>query len=304
MIDIRQLDFFYPGADTAALKQVELQIARGSLFGLLGPNGAGKTTLLAILSGLLPCPPGSVIVDGIDIGRQSADLRRHISLVPQEYAFYPTLTVAENLRIFAGIQGIGGDTRKQRIAEASELTGLGGRERQRVATLSGGLKRRLNIAIGLLNRPSLLYLDEPTVGIDPQSRRFILDAIKTIHQQGTAVVYTSHYMEEVEYLCDSIAIIDHGKLLLAGSLQQLLQQHPGRALTVKLTAELSPGQALQLRKQGFECEQSQLHYPDVSDIYQCLQLLQQQQVAIAGIDYGGRSLEQLFLELTRSTLRD
>ena len=306
MIEIKHLGFHYPHADVAALEDIELVIDGRSLFGLLGPNGAGKTTLLSILSGLLPCPAGTVIVDGVDIARSPSALHQLISLVPQEYAFYPSLTVSENLRVFAGIQGIDGVTRKQRIAEVCELTSLGDRGPQRAEKLSGGLKRRLNIAIGLLNRPRLLYLDEPTVGIDPQSRRFILEAIKSIHQQGTAVIYTSHYMEEVEYLCDHIAIIDQGKLLLQGSLRQLLQQHHGQTLVVELDAELSPQQAAALQQQSFHYQPGQLSYHTAGgeDIYRCLGLLQEQQVVIARIHYGSRNLEELFLSLTRRSLRD
>jgi ABC-2 type transport system ATP-binding protein len=306
MIDIEHLSFHYSDADGAALQDIELVVDGRSLFGLLGPNGAGKTTLLSILSGLLPCPVGTVIIDGVDIARSPSALHQLISLVPQEYAFYPSLTVSENLRVFAGIQGIDGVTRKQRIAEVCELTSLGDRGSQRADKLSGGLKRRLNIAIGLLNRPRLLYLDEPTVGIDPQSRRFILEAIKSIHQQGTAVVYTSHYMEEVEYLCDHIAIIDQGRLLLQGSLRQLLQQHHGHSLVVELDAELSPQQAATLEQQGFSHQQGQLscHTTGGEDIYRCLGLLHGQQVAIARIHYGSRNLEELFLNLTRRSLRD
>ncbi len=304
MIEIVQLSYSYPGSQPA-LEDVSLCIDGCNLFGLLGPNGAGKTTLLSILSGLLPAPAGTVIIDGIDIGRSPSEARRSLSLVPQEYAFYPTLTVEENLRVFAGIQGIRGATRQQRIKEVCELGGLEQRLGQRSETLSGGLKRRLNIAIGLLNRPGLLFLDEPTVGIDPQSRRFILEAIKRIHQQGTAVVYTSHYMEEVEYLCDHIAILDQGRLLVEGSLQYLLQQH-GSALTVDLGADLSASQIGRLEQQGFECSQGKIiqRAVDSADIHRCLASLQQECVPVVAIHYGSRNLEDLFLLLTRRSLRD
>jgi len=176
----------------------------------LEPNGAGKTTLLSILTGLLPCTKETVYIEGIDISTAPKAVKLMLSLVPQEYAFYPSLSVIENLRFFAGIQQLAAAEINQRIAEAVELTGLQDRLDNRAQQLSGGLKRRLNIAIGLLNKHKLLFLDEPTVGIDPQSRRFILDAIKGINNQGTTIIYTSHYMEEVEYLCDDIAVIDRG----------------------------------------------------------------------------------------------
>lgn len=306
MIEIEQLSFRYPGAQLPALNNIDMSIDGHCLLGLLGPNGAGKSTLLSMLCGLLPAPHGAVRIDGVDISRSPSKVRRMLSLVPQEYAFYPSLTVGENLRIFAGVQGIQKASRQQRIEEVCQITGLWERLRQRAETLSGGLKRRLNIAIGLLNRPRLLFLDEPTVGIDPQSRRFILEAIKNIHQQGTAIVYTSHYMEEVEYLCDHIAIIDRGRLLLQGSLQQLLRRERAGKLVVALDAELSPQQIIGLQQQGFSCRAKQLAYPVTSsaDVYHSLELLRQQAVPIAALSYGSRNLEDLFLQLTKRSLRD
>lgn len=306
MIEIAQLHYQYPGAESAALKGVDLNIATDSLFGLLGPNGAGKTTLLSILSGLLPAPAGAVHIDGADISNADSHWRRNISLVPQEYAFYPTLTVAENLRVFAGVQGIRGVQRAQRIDEVCQLASLQDRLEQRAASLSGGLKRRLNIAIGLLNRPRLLLLDEPTVGIDPQSRRFILEAIRDIHQQGTAIVYTSHYMEEVQFLCDRIAILDRGAVLLEDSLAQLLAAQQGEALVVELAQDLTPEQSSAMQAMGYQIVRAELHCPlqDGADIYHHLSVLQQHKVVIAGVRSDNRDLETLFLSLTHRSLRD
>ena len=224
MIQVDKLEFRYERGAPPALTDVNrLSVERGSLFGLLGPNGAGKTTLLSILCGILPCPAGTVRIAGVDIGVERDAASSAIALVPQEYAFYPTLTVRENLTFFARMQRIPAAEMGARADEVMTITSLGrANADERADRLSGGLKRRLNMAIGLLNRPQLLLLDEPTVGIDPHSRHFILEAIRDINRAGTTVVYTSHYMEEVEFLCDDIAIIDQGRVLLRGVLSELL----------------------------------------------------------------------------------
>ena len=214
MIQVKDLSFRYSGASTDALHQLSLSVPAGSLFGLLGPNGSGKTTLISILSQLLS--PGS----------GEARVQSRASLVPQEYAFYPRLSILENLRFFAGVQSIPASVASSRIAQSLKISGLEEAQAKRAEACSGGMKRRLNIAIGLLSAPKLLLLDEPTVGIDPQSRGFILDAVKRINKAGCTVVYTSHYMDEVEALCDQIAILDEGRLLRQGTLRQLLAGKP------------------------------------------------------------------------------
>lgn len=212
MIRISHLNFRYRGAEkgVAAIRDLSLDIPKGSLFGLLGPNGSGKTTLISILCSLLPCEAGKFSLQGAP------------ALVPQDYAFYPRLSVGENLEFFAGVQSIAAAESEARIAEVLSISGLTENRGKLAEKCSGGMKRRLNIAIGLLSRPNLLFLDEPTVGIDPQSRHFILQAVKRINRQGCTVVYTSHYMEEVEELCDEVGILDQGKLLCKGSLKKLL----------------------------------------------------------------------------------
>ncbi|HEY3644607.1 MAG TPA: ABC transporter ATP-binding protein [Gammaproteobacteria bacterium] len=228
MIEIRDLHFRYPGAARDALQGLSLQVRDGSLFGLLGPNGSGKTTLISLLTGLLRPSAGEVRIGG-EASPGGAPAAQAISaLVPQEYAFYPRLTVAENLRCFGGVLGFGGTDLKSRIEEVSGIAGLQDFSTKRAEHLSGGLKRRLNLAIGLLNRPRLLFLDEPTVGIDPQSRAFILEAIKRLNAGGATVIYTSHYMDEVEQLCDTIGVLDEGSLLAHGSLAELLKAAPGQ----------------------------------------------------------------------------
>ncbi|MBB5320271.1 ATP-binding cassette domain-containing protein [Marinobacter oulmenensis] len=238
MIAINHLEFSYSPSASPVLRGIELDIADRALFGLLGPNGAGKTTLLSILAGLIDCPAGRVFVDGLDLVTPRARQQARLSLVPQEYAFYLPLTVRENLQFFAGVQGVPGSEVDQRVSEAVSLTSLEERLDHRAGKLSGGLKRRLNLAIGLLNRPRLLLLDEPTVGIDPHSRHFILETIRRLGEQGTTVIYTSHYMEEVEELCDRVAIMDHGRILRQGTLAELLAGQSGslESLFLDLTA--------------------------------------------------------------------
>ena len=215
---IDALSFRYPGAAEPALREVTLEIPSGGVFGLLGPNGAGKTTLLSILS------------------------RRYaVSLVPQEHAFYPMLTARENLRFFGGVQGLQGARLAERAAAVAALT--------RIESVLGrrGLKRRLNLAIGLLTEPDIVLLDEPTVGVDPQSRAFLLDTIRSLAGAGRIVVYTSHYMEEVQALCDRVAILDHGRVLMTGLLSDILRDSSG-LLTLRLGAPLPPGLAAEWRR--------------------------------------------------------
>lgn len=222
-ISARHVGFRYPGEASDALVDVSLSVMRGSCFGLLGPNGAGKSTLLALLTGILPLQAGAIEILGQPVGR-NRQLRALSALVPQDYAFYPALTVRENLECFAGLYGLRDGMRRARVDEAVTVCGLESLLGKRASSCSGGVRRRLNLAIGLLNKPQLLYLDEPTVGIDAQSRHFILDSIRQLQRGGMTIVYTSHYMEEIQAICDTLAIIDHGRLLLQDTLANVLAQ--------------------------------------------------------------------------------
>jgi ABC-2 type transport system ATP-binding protein len=210
MLKIASVSFSYPRSGPV-LKDISLEIPHGAIFGLLGPNGAGKTTLISILSGLRR--PATGRVDGNV---------EAIGLVPQELAFYPMLTVQENLRFFAGVQDLGGARLRQRLDAVIAFARLDGVLDRRAAELSGGLKRRLNLAIGLLTDPDLVLLDEPTVGVDPQSRAFLLESIAALRAPARHLLYTSHYMEEVQAICDHVAIIDEGRVLAAGTLASVL----------------------------------------------------------------------------------
>lgn len=227
MIEVRELRFRYPGAARDALRGLSLHVREGSLFGLLGPNGSGKTTLISLLTGLRRPTAGEARIGGHALPAGIRAVQARSALVPQEYAFYPRLTILENLHCFGGVLGLHGAELKTRIQDAVAVAGLQDFLTTRGEHLSGGLKRRLNLAIGLLNHPRLLFLDEPTVGIDPQSRQFILQAIRQLNASGTTVVYTSHYMDEVQQLCDTIGILDEGELLVQGSLDELLKAPPG-----------------------------------------------------------------------------
>jgi ABC-2 type transport system ATP-binding protein len=207
--------------DLVAVDDVSFAIGPGETYGLLGPNGAGKTTVISMVAGILTRDAGQIRVLGRPVSTGSPAGKADIGYVPQDIAVYPDLTGAENLRFFASMYGLSRATARHRVTEVLETVGLGDRARERVATYSGGMKRRLNIAVGLLHRPRLLILDEPTVGVDPQSRNAILQSIEVLSAEGMAVLYTTHYMEEAERLCDRVGVIDLGRLIAEGTPREL-----------------------------------------------------------------------------------
>ncbi|MDR2000107.1 MAG: ABC transporter ATP-binding protein [Zoogloeaceae bacterium] len=233
MLTIRQIAYRYPASTEAALTDVSFAATRGQVLGLLGPNGAGKTTLIALLAGLLRLQAGEITVDGLPLAATRARKPTRIALAPQEYAFYPSLTVTENLDCFAGVGGLFGSRRQQRIGECLAFVQIERHAHTRAARLSGGLKRRLNLAIALLHEPELLLLDEPTVGVDPQSRVFLLDAIRKLAQSGCAVIYTSHYMEEIEAIADYAVFLDEGRVVKQGPLAELLAEADAAGLRAR-----------------------------------------------------------------------
>lgn len=307
VIQIEDLSFRYPVAARDAIQGLSLRVDAGSLFGLLGPNGSGKTTLISILMGLLEPDRGTVRIDGHGLPAQARQAQEFSALVPQDHAFYPRLNVQDNLRFFGGALAIPPPELRERLAEAIAITGLEAFLGTPAEHLSGGLKRRLNLAIGLLNRPRLLFLDEPTVGIDPQSRHFILESIRRINAGGTTVVYTTHYMEEVEALCDEIGILDDGRLLARGTLAQLLNNAAGHELSVNLTAPPSAAQQTVLQAMpGVRIDGSTLRRDrcDPDQVAELLGTLTQQGLAVSRMQYGYGNLEELFLHLTGRQLRD
>ena len=206
-----------------AVDRVSFVVPVGSIFSLLGPNGAGKSTTISILSGLLNADAGEAAVMGHSLRSDSQSARAALGVVPQEIALYPDLSARENLMFWGKMYGLRGSKLTGRVNEVLALIGLTDRQNGRVSTFSGGMKRRVNIGVALLHNPPVVIMDEPTVGIDPQSRRHILDSIKALNQQGTTVLYTTHYMEEAQELSDQIAIMDHGQIIACGTLTELLR---------------------------------------------------------------------------------
>jgi ABC-2 type transport system ATP-binding protein len=226
-IEVENLAKHYGGAAHPALKDLSLKIRRGEMFGLLGPNGAGKTTAVSIFGTILPLSSGSVSICGVNIQRHPMQARSLIGLVPQEIALYPEMTAWENLAFFGRLQGLRGERLKTSIAQALGAVGLQARAHHKVSTYSGGMKRRANLAAGMVHAPRVLLLDEPTVGIDAQSRQMILDKLCQIRDGGTAILYTTHYMEEAQQICDRVAIMDRGRILCRGTPREVIAAQPG-----------------------------------------------------------------------------
>ncbi len=211
-----------------AVDGVSFSVKNGELFGLLGPNGAGKTTIMSMLSGLLAPDEGRIVFDSIDLSVEPLKVKAQLGVVPQEPALYETLSARENLQFWGGLYGLSGAPLAAAVDRVLELVGLKDRAKDPVKQYSGGMKRRINLALGLVHGPRAVLMDEPTVGIDPQARLNILEAVKQVAAAGTTVVYTTHYLEEAEQLCDRIAIMDHGKILAEGTLDQLKSRVGGR----------------------------------------------------------------------------
>lgn len=220
----------YKNSADPALNNLTLQIREGEFFGLLGPNGAGKTTVVAIMSGFFAPDGGTVRVMGMDFHRQAKEIRRLIGLVPQEIALYDRLTARENLQFFGRLYGFHGRDLQERVAHCLEFARLSDQATRLVSTFSGGMKRRLNLAAGLLHEPRILFLDEPTVGIDTQSRHLIHSQLTALNRQGTTILYTTHYMEEAQELCSRVGIIDGGRIIEEGPPAELLRQSGCRNL--------------------------------------------------------------------------
>ncbi len=224
--------------DLTAVDNISFEIKEGELFGLLGPNGAGKSTLISIITTLIKPSGGQILVNGLDIKTKQSEVKKILGLVPQDIALYPTLTAGENLAFWGKMYGLGGRLLKERVKEALEIAGLSDRAKNRIDSFSGGMKRRINIAAALLHKPKVLIMDEPTVGIDPQSRNHILETVQKLNKEGMTVIYTSHYMEEIEFLCSYIGIMDHGKIIAMGTKEELRKLVSNKdVIKIKLTNE-------------------------------------------------------------------
>jgi ABC-2 type transport system ATP-binding protein len=309
MLDVQSLYKRF-GTHTA-VQHISFQVAEGDSFGLLGPNGAGKSTTISMICGLLEPDEGQVWLDGMSLKQNPQAVKRRIGLVPQNIAVYDNLTPRENLEFWGSIYGIGGSELKDNIEWCLKIAGLKEYEKQLTRTFSGGMKRRLNIAIGMIHRPKLLIMDEPTVGIDPQSRNHILETVRTLTQEGMTVIYTSHYMEEVEYLCTRLAIMDHGQIIAYGQLEDV-RQLAGSLTNVTIETNADISHLLLMLQQDLSLKQIQVKgnvltfasADAAAAVGKILTEMARQNIQPTRIDVQEPSLETAFLHLTGRQLRD
>ena len=313
LLEVRNLRKVYD--DIVAVADVSFAVEQGEVFGLLGPNGAGKSTTMMMICGLLRPDSGTVLVAGEEMRPDRQDLKRLLGVVPQDLAIYPELTARENLRFFGKLYGLRGAKLQARIDDALERTGLGPRADSAAKTFSGGMKRRLNFGCALLHEPKLLIPDEPTVGVDPQSRSHLLDSVRQLSREGMAVIYASHYMEEVEEVCHRVAIIDHGRVVTEDTLDALL----GR-LTSTIRLHVHGGAATvperfrsfaAVERNGddswlIEIDRGKLGTEySLSDVLAALlKHVESDGGALQTVESDEPNLERLFLQLTGSRLRD
>ncbi len=229
IIEIENLTKTFKNATEPAVNGISFSIERNEIFGLLGPNGAGKTTTISILCGLFAPSSGKVKIDGKDLFDESSAIKKIIGIVPQDIALYPTLNARENLSFYGSMYGLHGKELKDRIESWLNKLGLTDAAKRKVSTYSGGMKRRVNLIAGILHSPKLLFLDEPTVGVDVHSRNVIIEHLKSINAEGTTIIYTSHHMEEAEHFCTRVSIIDQGKILTQGTPAELISNNNGAA---------------------------------------------------------------------------
>jgi ABC-2 type transport system ATP-binding protein len=304
-LDVNNLHKRYGPA--IALDRVSFHVDEGELFGLLGPNGAGKSTLIAILSCLLSATAGRATLVGEELSPENAAARRQIGIVPQDLAIYPDLTARENLTFFGKLYGIGGADLSKRVDEVLDDIALRDRANDRAGTFSGGMKRRLNLGAALVHRPRILFLDEPTVGVDPQSRNHIFEGVRRINAAGTTIVYTSHYMEEVQSLCSRVGILDHGRLIACDALPTLLRTLDGviRFRVPEPPPELWDRLAGLSAKVSADDGTYELHAAHVPAVLtQLLELMNGLNIPLVDLTVYEPNLERVFLHLTGHGLRD
>lgn len=300
--------------DFCAVDNLSFSVREGEIFGLLGPNGAGKSTTMNVITSLCGFGKGSVTVDGMDITKNKDKVRQIIGFVPQDIALYPFLTAEENVKFFASLYGLRGRELSAAASEALKFAGLSDRAKMKPKKMSGGMKRRLNIACGIAHNPKLIIMDEPTVGVDAQSREHILSSVKTLRDRGATVIYTSHYMNEVEEICDRITIIDHGKSVACGTEQELIS-----AISDSKTLKISTEIKSDFPVKELVTELSSL--PDVKnaritenevilevktscrDFTLYLEHIKQRGLPIRGITSESVNLEDIFIALTGKELR-
>jgi ABC-2 type transport system ATP-binding protein len=299
--------------DFTAVKGISFDIKDGEIFSLLGPNGAGKTTTISMLSTLYTPTSGDAIIGGHSVTKDPMAVRQIIGVVPQDIALYEDLTAQENLVFWGQMYGLSGKPLATRVDEVLEQIGLTDKAKNRVKTYSGGMKRRVNIGVGLLHKPRLLFMDEPTVGIDPQSRRAILDTVKDLNRQGMTLLYTTHYMEEAQELSDRVGIIDHGELIALGTQKELTQQVGETETLILHVGESDDPEALAnslrdlkdvLEANATDHEVSVIT-PDAEDVLaSVVSKANERGIKIRSIDIREPNLEAVFLHLTGRALRD
>ena len=291
-----------------AVRGISLEVREGETFGLLGPNGAGKTTTLSMLATLLDPSSGDALIFGRRLTGDPAGVERSVGIAPQEIGLYPDLSGEENLAFFGRIHAVRGERLRSRSRQLLDLVGLAPRQNHRVRTYSGGMKRRLNLACALIHEPRLLLLDEPTVGVDPQSRAKILEAIRAIARDGTTVLYTTHYMEEAEKLCDRIAIMDEGRVIAVGTLGELLKIiGAGDVIEFRAAEAIDPSR-LSAIPEVREVESAQgltrILVSDAARAVGPIAALLAERGAVTGLEIHRVNLERVFMQLTGHALRD
>ena len=311
ILDVQNLSKTY--GDFTAVKGISFDIKEGEIFSLLGPNGAGKTTTISMLSTLYTPTSGDATIGGHSISKDPMAVKQVIGVVPQEIALYEDLTARENLIFWGQMYGLGGKSLNSRVDEVLEQIGLVDKAKNRVKTYSGGMKRRVNIGVGLLHKPRLLFMDEPTVGIDPQSRRAILDTVKDLNKQGMTVLYTTHYMEEAQELSDRVGIIDHGELIALGTQAELTKQVGQTETLILHIGENDDPEALARSLDGVEDvleaiatdhEVSVIAHEAENVLAAVVTKANERGIKIRSIDIREPNLEAVFLHLTGRALRD
>jgi ABC-2 type transport system ATP-binding protein len=299
--------------DFTAVKGVSFDIREGEIFSLLGPNGAGKTTTISMLSTLYTPTSGDATIGGHSITKESLAVKQVIGVVPQEIALYEDLTARENLIFWGQMYGLGGRSLNSRVDEVLEQIDLVDKAKNRVKTYSGGMKRRVNIGVGLLHKPRLLFMDEPTVGIDPQSRRAILDTVKDLNKQGMTVLYTTHYMEEAQELSDRVGIIDHGELIALGTQEELTRQVGQTDTLILHIGENEDADALASSLKGIDNvlevnasdHEVSIITPQAENILAAVvSKANERGIKIRSMDIREPNLEAVFLHLTGRALRE
>jgi len=299
--------------DFTAVKGISFDIQEGEIFSLHGPNGAGKTTSISMLSTLYTPTAGDATIGGHSITKNPMAVKRVIGVVPQELALYEDLTAHENLIFWGQMYGLSGQPLATRVDEVLQQIGLTDKAKNRVKTYSGGMKRRVNIGVGLLHKPRLLFMDEPTVGIDPQSRRAILDTVKDLNRQGMTLLYTTHYMEEAQELSDRVGIIDHGELIALGTQKELTQQVGETETLILHVGESDDPEALATSLRGLKDvleanatdHEVSVITPDAEDVLaSVVSKANERGIKIRSIDIREPNLEAVFLHLTGRALRD